>query len=76
VKDGVYILPVPINLKVMDRIQTAIAKIDQALLQNVWHEVGYCLEVLRATDGAHFELAFLYAFNFCVAVTFLLVNFM
>jgi hypothetical protein len=35
-----------------------IAKIetDQPLLQNMWHEVEYCLDVCRATEGAHIEL--------------------
>jgi hypothetical protein len=38
-------------------ILQAIVKTDQPLLQNVWHEVGYRLDVCRATNGAHTELA-------------------
>jgi hypothetical protein len=58
VKDEVYVPPVPITLNnLKDRIRTAIAKIDQPLLQNVWHEVDYRLDVSRATNGAHIELA-------------------
>jgi hypothetical protein len=44
VKDEIYILPMPIilnNLQVW--IWTAIAIIDQNLLQNVWHKVIYYL---------------------------------
>jgi hypothetical protein len=58
VKDEVYILPMPITLNnLKDRIRTSIAKIDQPLLQNVWHKVEYRLDVCRATNGAHIELA-------------------
>jgi hypothetical protein len=44
-----------INLK--DRIRTAIAKIDQLLSQNIWHEVEYHLDVCGATNGANIELS-------------------
>jgi hypothetical protein len=39
------------------RILQAIAKTDQPLLQNVRHLVEYRLDVCRATNGAHTELA-------------------
>jgi hypothetical protein len=56
-KDVVYVLPIPINLNnLKDRIQTAKAKIDQPLLQNVWHKLEYCLDVCRGTNRAHIEL--------------------
>jgi hypothetical protein len=42
------------NLK--DRIWTATAKIDQTLLQNVWHKVECRPDMCRATDRAHIEL--------------------
>jgi hypothetical protein len=58
VKDEVCVPPVPITLNnLKDRIRTAIAEIDQPLLQNVWHEVEYRLDVCRATNGAQIELA-------------------
>jgi hypothetical protein len=58
VKDEVHVSPVPITLNnLKDRIRTAIAKTDQPLLQNVWHKVEYHLDVCRATNGAHIELA-------------------
>jgi hypothetical protein len=43
------------NLK--DRIRTEIIKTDEPLLQNVWQEAEYGLDVCRATNGAHTELA-------------------
>jgi hypothetical protein len=58
VKDEVYVLPMPMTLNnLKDQIRTAIAKIDQPLLQNVWHEVEYWLDVCRATNGDHIELS-------------------
>jgi hypothetical protein len=33
------------------------AKIDQPLLENVWHKVKYRLDVCKATNEAHIELA-------------------
>jgi hypothetical protein len=58
VKDEVYLSPMSITLNnFKDQIQTATAIIDQPLLQNVWHEVEYRLDLSRATNGAHTELA-------------------
>jgi hypothetical protein len=60
VKDEVYVPPMPITLNSLkDRIRTANGKIDQALLQNVSHEVKYCLDVCSAINGAgeHTELS-------------------
>jgi hypothetical protein len=58
VKDEVYVPPMPITLNnLKDRIRIATAKTDQPLLQNIWHEVGYRLDVCRATNGAHIELS-------------------
>jgi hypothetical protein len=56
--DEVYVPPMPITLSnFKNRIRTATAKTDQSLLQNVWHKVEYRLDVCRATNGAHIELA-------------------
>jgi hypothetical protein len=58
VKHDVYLPPMPITLKnLKDRIRTAIAKVDEPLMQNVWHEVEYRLDVCRATYGALAELS-------------------
>jgi len=57
VKDEFYVPPMPIALNnLKDRIRTATAKLDQPLLQNIWDEVEYILDVCRATIGAHIEL--------------------
>jgi hypothetical protein len=57
-KDEVYVPSVIITLKnFKDRVRTATAKTDQPLLQIVWHEVEYLLDVCRATNGAHIKLA-------------------
>jgi hypothetical protein len=48
VTNEVYAPPVPITPKnLKDRMQTAVAKSDQPLLQNVWHEVEYRLVFAR-----------------------------
>jgi hypothetical protein len=82
VKDEAYVPPMPLTLNNLNyQIQTAIAKIDQPLLQNIWHEVKYCLDVCRATNGAQTEHSqgmknFLSCslqwceFNFCVPITY------
>jgi hypothetical protein len=58
VKDEVYVPPVPITLNnLKDRIRTATAKGDVPVMQNVWHEVEYRLDVCRATYGALTELS-------------------
>jgi hypothetical protein len=52
VKDEVYIPPVPVTMNnLKDEIQTVIAEIDQPLLQNIWHEVEFCLMCV----GQHME---------------------
>ena len=43
-----------IDLK--QRITDAIAIIDEGTLQRTWQEIGYPLDVLRATNGAHIEV--------------------
>jgi hypothetical protein len=43
-KDEVYVPPVPVSLhNLKARIRTPTAKIEQPLLQNVWHEVDIVL---------------------------------
>ncbi|KAJ4449029.1 hypothetical protein ANN_00423 [Periplaneta americana] len=38
------------------RITNAAALVTPQMLQNTWQEVEYCLDVCRATQGAHIEL--------------------
>jgi len=54
VKDEVYVPPMSITLNnLKDRMRTAIANIDQPLLQNVLRKVEYRLDVCWVTNGGH-----------------------
>jgi hypothetical protein len=84
VKGEIYVPPMPITLNnLKSRIRTT--QIDQALLQNVWHEDEYRHCMCRPTNETHAEFhrawkKFLScslkwcAFNFCVSLAFLLIN--
>jgi hypothetical protein len=57
VKDNVYVPPLQKTLhELKTRIREACANTDQEILQNVWQEVEYRFDVVRATHGAHIEL--------------------
>ena len=54
VKDQVYVPPLPASipeLKVL--IRTAIETITTDMLQTVWNELDYRVDVCRITKGAH-----------------------
>jgi len=56
VKDQVYVPPLPASipeLKVL--IRTAIETITADMLQTVWNELDYRVDVCRITKGAHIE---------------------
>ena len=57
VKDQVYVPPLPPasipEMKV--RIRTAIETITADMLQTVWNELDYRVDVCRNTKGAHIE---------------------
>ena len=56
VKDQVYVPPLPASipeLKVL--IRTAIETITADMLQTVWNELDYRVDVCRITNGAHLE---------------------
>jgi hypothetical protein len=38
------------------RIRNAISAIPADMLHRTWQELEYCLDVLRATKGAHIEV--------------------
>jgi hypothetical protein len=38
------------------RIFTAIETVTPQMLDNIWREIEYRLEILRATKGAHVEV--------------------
>jgi hypothetical protein len=56
VKDHVYVPPLPrdlpeLRLKIMD----AVATIDVHMLESVWQELDYRIDVCRVTKGGHLE---------------------
>jgi hypothetical protein len=56
VKDRVYATPVPDIATLRTRIAAVLEEVDAAMLQRVWMELEYCLDVLRETKGAHVEV--------------------
>ena len=55
-KDQVYVPPVPASIPEMKvRIRTAIETITADMLQTVWNELDYRVDVCRITKGAHIE---------------------
>jgi len=56
VKDQVYVPPLPASiLELKVRIRTAIETITADMLQTVWNELDYRVDVCRITNGAHIE---------------------
>jgi len=39
-----------------DRITSAIETVTQHMIQKTWQEIEFCLDVSRATNGAHIEM--------------------
>jgi hypothetical protein len=56
VKDKVYVPPLPIDLpELRQRIVAAVDTIDVDMLQCVWQELEYRIDVCRVTRGGHME---------------------
>jgi len=56
VKDQVYVPPLPASIPELKvRIRTAIETITADMLQIVWNELGYRVDVSRITKGANIE---------------------
>ena len=56
VKDQVYVPPLPASIPELKvRIRTAIETIIADMLQTVWNELDYRVDVCRITKGAHIE---------------------
>ena len=56
VKDQVYVPPLPASITELKvRIRTAIETITADMLQTVWNELDYRVDVCRITNGAHIE---------------------
>jgi len=56
VKDKVFSTKVPDITNLKARITDAFATITENMLENMWREIDYRLDVLRATKGAHVEV--------------------
>jgi hypothetical protein len=56
IKDRVYTKKVNNITELKHRIEETLASITQDRLLNVWNEIIYRLDVLRATNGAHVEV--------------------
>ena len=56
VKDQVYVPPRPASIPELKvRIRTAIETVTADMLQTVWNELDYRVDVCRITKGAHIE---------------------
>ena len=56
VKDRVYVPPLPASIRELKvRIRTAIETITADMLQTVWNELDYRVDVCRITKDAHIE---------------------
>ena len=55
-KDQVYVAPLPASIPELKvRIRTANETITADMLQTVWNELDYRVDVCRITNGAHIE---------------------
>ena len=51
-----YVPPLPTNIPELKvRIRTATETITADMLQTVWNELDFCVDVCRITKGAHIE---------------------
>ena len=56
VKGLVYVPPLPANVEELKkRITATLETVTKDMLQRVWHEFDYRLDVCRVTGGAHIE---------------------
>ena len=56
VMDQVYVPPLPSSIRELKaRIRTVIETITADMLQTVWNELYYRVDVCRITNGAHIE---------------------
>ena len=84
VKDKVFSTPVPDITNLKARLIDAFATITEDMLENTWREIGYRLDVLRATKGAHVEVYWcvvkktswftFWKKNVCIPCNFLVIN--
>jgi hypothetical protein len=54
--DAVDVPPMPRDLpKLRKRIVEAVAAVDRQMLQRVWQELDYRIDICRVTEGGHIE---------------------
>ena len=55
-KDTVYVPPLPVNVdKLQERITAAVNLVTPDMLQRVWPELDYRIDIYRVTKGEHIE---------------------
>jgi hypothetical protein len=56
VKDQIYVPPLPASIPELKvRIRTAIETITADMIEKIWKELDYRVDVCRITKGAHIE---------------------
>jgi hypothetical protein len=56
VKDRVYVPPLPATVdELQERITAAVISVTPGMLQRVWSELDYCINVCRVTRGENIE---------------------
>jgi len=56
IKDRVYVPPMPRDLpQLRQRIVEAVAAIEHQMLQRVWHELDYRIDICSVTKGGHIK---------------------
>ncbi|GBN47512.1 hypothetical protein AVEN_150332-1 [Araneus ventricosus] len=55
-KDRVFATLIADVEELKARIQAAVCTVTEDLLKNIWRELEYRLDILRATKGAHVEI--------------------
>jgi hypothetical protein len=56
IKDSVYVPPLPTAIQELcDQITHALQAITVDMLNQVWYELDYRVDVCRVTQGAHIE---------------------
>ncbi|PNF32700.1 hypothetical protein B7P43_G12963, partial [Cryptotermes secundus] len=56
VKDTIYKFQARDIDQLKTRVKDAITTVDVSMLARTWQEIEYCLDILRATNGAHVQL--------------------
>ena len=55
-KDRVYVPPMPRDLlQLRQRIVEAVAAVDRQMMQRVWQELDYRIDIRRVTNGGHIK---------------------